>query len=111
MRFWEAFSIAIAMNARGAMGLVVAIVGLSLGILNQQMFSIIVVVAIVTSFMAPLGLRLTMRFVRVTEDEVKRIEAREAKVAFDPDVSAFWYLRRLGQRHRSGAPGSWYRPP
>jgi Kef-type K+ transport system membrane component KefB/nucleotide-binding universal stress UspA family protein len=85
MRFWEAFSIAIAMNARGAMGLVVAIVGLSLGILNQQMFSIIVVVAIVTSFMAPLGLRLSMRFVRMTEDEAKRIEAREAKSAFDPE--------------------------
>jgi Kef-type K+ transport system membrane component KefB/nucleotide-binding universal stress UspA family protein len=84
MRFWEAFSIAIAMNARGAMELVVAIVGLSLGIINQQMFSIIVVVAIVTSFMAPIGLRLSMRFVRMTEDEAQRIEAREAKGAFDP---------------------------
>ncbi len=35
------------MNARGAMELVVATIGLSLGILNQQMFSIIVMVAIV----------------------------------------------------------------
>ena len=60
LRFWESLSIAVAMNARGAMELVVATIGLSLGILNQQMFSIIVVVAIVTSFMAPLGLRLTV---------------------------------------------------
>jgi Kef-type K+ transport system membrane component KefB len=40
MRFWEAVAIAIAMNARGAMELVLATIGLSLGILNQQMFSI-----------------------------------------------------------------------
>jgi nucleotide-binding universal stress UspA family protein len=78
-------SIAVAMNARGAMGLVLATVGLSLGILNQQMFSIIVVVAVVTSFMAPLGLRLTMRKVRMTEEEARRIEAAEAKGAFDPE--------------------------
>jgi Kef-type K+ transport system membrane component KefB len=42
LRFWEATSIAVAMNARGAMELVVATIGLSLGILNETMFSIIV---------------------------------------------------------------------
>lgn len=85
MRFWEAASIAVAMNARGAMELVVATIGLSLGILNQAMFSIIVVVAIATSFMAPIGLRLTMRRVRMTEDEARRIVASESKGAFDPE--------------------------
>jgi len=84
MRFWEALAIAIAMNARGAMELVLATIGLSLGILNQQMFSIIVMVAIVTSFMAPLGLRLVMRLVRMTDDEAKRINAEQFKGAFDP---------------------------
>jgi nucleotide-binding universal stress UspA family protein len=67
------------------MELVVATIGLSLGILNQQMFSIIVVVAIATTFLAPLGLRLSMRFVRVTEDEAKRISQRATKGAFDPE--------------------------
>ncbi|MBI4509704.1 MAG: cation:proton antiporter [Deltaproteobacteria bacterium] len=84
MRFWEAMSIAVAMNARGAMELVVASIGLSLGILNQQAFSMIVVVAVVTSFMAPLALRLTMRRVRMTEEEAKRIAAQESKGVFDP---------------------------
>lgn len=84
MRFWEAMSIAVAMNARGAMGLVVATIGLSLGILTQQMFSIIVVVAIVTSFMAPLGLRLTMRLVRMTQEEAKRILTEQSRGVFDP---------------------------
>ncbi len=84
LRFWEGLSIAVAMNARGAMELVVATIGLSLGILNQQMFSIIVVVAVVTSFMAPLGLRLTMRKVRMTDEENRRILAEETKGVFDP---------------------------
>ena len=34
LRFWEAASIAVAMNARGAMEIVVATIGLSLGILT-----------------------------------------------------------------------------
>ena len=84
LRFWEATSIAVAMNARGAMELVVATIGLSLGILNDAMFSIIVLVAVVTSFMAPIALRLTMRMVRITEDEQKRIELEQARGVFDP---------------------------
>jgi len=77
-RFWEAASLAVAMNARGAMGIVAATIGLGLGILDQQMFSIIVMMAIVTSFMAPLGLRLTMPRVRLTADEQQRIDASQA---------------------------------
>jgi Kef-type K+ transport system membrane component KefB/nucleotide-binding universal stress UspA family protein len=84
LRFWEAASIAVAMNARGAMEIVVATIGLSLGILTPQMFSIIVMVAIVTSFLAPIGLRLTMPRVRMTEDEARRILASESTGAFDP---------------------------
>jgi Kef-type K+ transport system membrane component KefB len=82
--FWESLSIAVAMNARGAMELVVATIGLSLGILNPQMFSIIVVVAVVTSFMAPLGLRLTVPKVRLTEEEQARMLAEGSKGVFDP---------------------------
>ncbi|HMJ12035.1 MAG TPA: cation:proton antiporter [Polyangiaceae bacterium] len=84
MSFWEALSIAVAMNARGAMELVVATIGLSLGILNQQMFSIIVMVAIGTSFMAPVGLRLIMRRVRMTHEEAQRILFEESRGVFDP---------------------------
>lgn len=84
LRFWEAASIAVAMNARGAMEIVVATIGLSLGILTPQMFSIIVMVAIVTSFLAPVGLRLTMPRVRMTEDEARRILLSESTGAFDP---------------------------
>jgi Kef-type K+ transport system membrane component KefB/nucleotide-binding universal stress UspA family protein len=84
LSFWESMSIAVAMNARGAMELVVASIGLSLGILNEQMFSIIVVVAIATSFMAPVLLRMTMRLVRVTRDEELRMLEEQSRGVFNP---------------------------
>jgi Kef-type K+ transport system membrane component KefB/nucleotide-binding universal stress UspA family protein len=83
LRFWEAASLAVAMNARGAMGIVAATIGLGLGILGPQMFSIIVMMAIVTSFMAPIGLRLTMPRVRMTADEQQRIQAAASKGFID----------------------------
>ncbi|HEY4185629.1 MAG TPA: cation:proton antiporter [Polyangia bacterium] len=85
LRFWEAASLAVAMNARGAMGIVAATIGLGLGILGTQMFSIIVMMAIVTSFMAPIGLRLTVPRVRITDDERQRITAAGAKGMLDPE--------------------------
>ncbi|HYU16572.1 MAG TPA: cation:proton antiporter, partial [Candidatus Acidoferrum sp.] len=102
LRFWEGLSIAVAMNARGAMELVVATIGLSLGILNQEMFSIIVLVAIATSFAAPLGLRLTMRKVRMTAEESLRMEAEASKGAFDP-LRVRVLLPSAGG-HRAGPP-------
>ena len=105
LRFWEAASIAVAMNARGAMGIVVATIGLSLGILTQQMFSIIVMMAIVTSFLAPIGLRLTMPRVRMTEEEARRILASESTGAFDPEhvrvlLATGGRTERAGRRRR-----------
>jgi len=85
LRFWEAASLAVAMNARGAMGIVAATIGLGLGILGTQMFSIIVMMAIVTSFMAPIGLRLTVPRVRMTDDERQRITASRSMGMLNPE--------------------------
>ena len=83
MTFWESVSIGVAMNARGAMELVVALLGLTLGILNPAMYAIIVVMAVITSFMAPLGLRLTLRRVKMTAEEEARILSESQKGLFD----------------------------
>jgi len=71
---WESLALGIGMNARGAMGLIVALIGLSLGLLTQEMYSIIVLVAVITSFMAPVFLRAVMRRLPVTEEERRRLE-------------------------------------
>lgn len=104
LRFWEAASIAVAMNARGAMEIVVATIGLSLGILTPQMFAIIVLVAIVTSFLAPLGLRLTMPRVRLTEDEARRMVEAASRGAFDPQRARLLLATAGGANVRAVAP-------
>ena len=76
---WEGLAMGSGMNARGAMEIIVATIGLSLGVLNQQMYSIIVMVAIVTSLMAPPLLRWTLSKVEIGEEEASRLEQEELK--------------------------------
>ena len=71
---WEGVAIGFGMNARGAMELVVALIGLSLGLLTGEMYSTIVLVAVVTSFLAPLLLRSVVGKLPLTEEERRRME-------------------------------------
>ena len=48
---WTALAMGGGMNARGAMEIIIATIGLSLGILSQDIFSIVVLDAMVTSLM------------------------------------------------------------
>ncbi|HKO15681.1 MAG TPA: cation:proton antiporter, partial [Gemmatimonadaceae bacterium] len=74
LRHWEALAVGFGMNARGAMGLVVALIGVSLGLLTQEMYSTIILVAVVTSFMAPLMLRLVIPRLTLTDEERRRLD-------------------------------------
>jgi K+:H+ antiporter len=85
MTFWESFSIGVAMNARGAMELVVALIGLTLGIISPAMFAIIVVMAIATSFLAPIGLRFTLPRVKMTPEEEARLAPESNRGLFNPE--------------------------
>ena len=75
---WESLAVGFGMNARGAMELIVALVGLSLGLLTAEMYATIVMVAVVTSFMAPILLRITVPHIELGEDERRRLRASEA---------------------------------
>jgi len=70
----EALAVAVGMNARGGMGIIVALIGLSLGILTQEMYTIIIMVAIVTSVAAPPALKWSLGKVEFTRGEEERIE-------------------------------------
>ncbi len=74
---WESLALGAGMNARGAMEIIVGTIGLSLGVLNQEMYSIIVMVAIVTSLMAPPLLRWTLSNVAIGTEEAKRLKQEE----------------------------------
>lgn len=75
---WTALAFGSGLNARGAMEIIIATIGLSLGILGQEMFSIIVVMAIATSVMAPLALRFTLARVEPGEEEERRLSREQA---------------------------------
>jgi Kef-type K+ transport system membrane component KefB len=75
---WSALAYGSGLNARGALEIIIATIGLSLGILNQTTFSIIVVMAIVTSLMAPLALRYTIARVDLGAEEQERLRKEAA---------------------------------
>lgn len=72
----EGLALGAALNARGAVGLVVATVGLGAGVLNQASYTIVVLVAMATSMMAPPALRILARRWQGGEEEQERL-ARE----------------------------------
>ena len=76
---WEALSLGAGMNARGAMEIIVATIGYSRGILTAEMYSIILMVAVATSLMAPPLLRWTLGHVEIAGDEKERLEAEERR--------------------------------
>ncbi|MCZ7373258.1 cation:proton antiporter [Micromonospora sp. WMMC250] len=72
MNRWEALALGAGMNARGVIEVIVAMVGLRLGVLSTAAYTIIVLVAIATSLMAPPLLRYAMRRVDYTSEEQLR---------------------------------------
>lgn len=72
---WEALALGAGLNARGVIEVIVATVGVKLGVLNTAAYTIVVLVAIVTSLMAPPILRYAMNRVEQTSEEKLRLEA------------------------------------
>jgi Kef-type K+ transport system membrane component KefB len=69
---WEAVALGSGMNARGVVEVIVALTGLRLGVLTTATYTIVVLVAIVTSLMAPPLLRWAMGHLEQSEDETLR---------------------------------------
>ncbi|MCL6548959.1 MAG: cation:proton antiporter [Alicyclobacillus sp.] len=77
---------AAAMNARGGPGIVLSTVAYSLGIINQEFFAILVLLALVTSWMAGSWLRWVLKTGRrlMPGDENLVIQRAQEEVVFDP---------------------------
>lgn len=74
---WTALSFGSGLNARGAIQIIVATIGLSLGIISKEIFSLIIIMAVVTSIMAPFMLRYTLKKVKPKEEEMERLKLEE----------------------------------
>lgn len=77
----ESFALASGMNARGSTEVVVASIGLSMGALSQNLFTMIVAMAVVTTMAMPPMLRWALSRLPMREEERLRLEkeAFEAK--------------------------------
>jgi K+:H+ antiporter len=73
----EAFAIACGMNARGSTEVIVATIGLSMGALSQNLFTMIVAMAVVTTMAMPPMLRWALARVPMGKGEKERLEREE----------------------------------
>lgn len=80
----ESVALGVGMNARGAMELVLALLGLSAGIISSELYTIIVMMAVITTMMTPPLLRAVTRFIPLSADETERLkrQAQEARSIF-----------------------------
>ncbi|MFC4065298.1 cation:proton antiporter [Actinoplanes subglobosus] len=69
---WEGIALGAGMNARGVVEVVVATTGLRLGVLSVATYTVIVLIAVVTSVMGPPILRWAMSRVEETPAETQR---------------------------------------
>jgi Kef-type K+ transport system membrane component KefB/nucleotide-binding universal stress UspA family protein len=76
-KHWPSIFYATGLNARGSMGVIVASIGLSLGVLTDEIYAVLVLMAVVTSIMAPPGLRYSVRKIEPSEEEIKRLEKEQ----------------------------------
>ncbi|MEX2982318.1 cation:proton antiporter [Streptomyces sp. C36] len=70
---WEGLALGAGMNSRGVVEVIIAMAGLRLGVLGTAEYTMVVLVAVFTSLMAPPLLRLTMGRVARTEEEHLRL--------------------------------------
>lgn len=74
---WEGIAIGSGLNARGALEIIVATIGISVGVLTGTMYTIIVMVAIITSLLAPPLLRSSLANIELSSSEAARLEREE----------------------------------
>lgn len=83
----EGFALACGMNARGSTEVIIATVGLSMGALNQDLFTMIVAVAVITTMAMPPTLRWALSRIPMRKEEKQRLEREEMEAkGFVPNL-------------------------
>jgi Kef-type K+ transport system membrane component KefB/nucleotide-binding universal stress UspA family protein len=75
----ESLALASGMNARGSTEVIIATIGLSMGVLSQNMFTMIVTMAVITTMAMPPMLRAALARVPLGKEEKARLEREEAE--------------------------------
>jgi len=75
----EGFALACGMNARGSTEVIIATVGLTMGALTPNLFTMIVTMAVVTTLAMPPTLRWALSRIPLGKDEKQRLEREEVE--------------------------------
>src|SRR5215469_14788366 len=83
----EGLALACGMNARGSTEVIIATVGLSMGALNQDLFTMIVAMAVITTTAMPPTLRWALNRIPMRKEEKQRLEREEMEArGFVPNL-------------------------
>jgi Kef-type K+ transport system membrane component KefB/nucleotide-binding universal stress UspA family protein len=77
LSFRESLALGTGMNARGSTEVIVATIGLSMGALSQNLFTMIVTMAVITTMAMPPTLRWALLRLPMRKDEKQRLEREE----------------------------------
>jgi Kef-type K+ transport system membrane component KefB/nucleotide-binding universal stress UspA family protein len=73
----QALALGCAMNARGSTEVIIATIGLSMGVLTQNLYTMILTMAVITTMAMPPMLRWALARLPLEEDEQARLESEE----------------------------------
>ena len=94
----EALALGSGLSALGAMGVVVAIIGLNLGVVSETGYTVMVLAAVATSVIAPQLLKLVVRGWDIPDEEAQRLKQEQVK-----ESSEILRSRRILLPTRGGA--------
>lgn len=77
----EALALGSGLSALGAVGIVVAIVGLNLGVVSETGYTVMILAALVTSLIAPQLLKAVVRRWEIPKAEAERLEREELRAS------------------------------
>src|ERR1700687_3469855 len=75
----ESLALATALNARDSTEVIIASIGLSMGALNNRLYTMIVAMAVITTMAMPPSLRWVLARVPMREEEQKRLDKEDAE--------------------------------
>jgi Kef-type K+ transport system membrane component KefB len=75
----ESLALATGLNARGSTEVIIATIGLSMGVLSNPLYTMIVAMAVVTTMIMPPTLRWVLARVPLRDEEARRLEKEDAE--------------------------------
>jgi Kef-type K+ transport system membrane component KefB/nucleotide-binding universal stress UspA family protein len=76
---WESVSIGLGANARGSMGLILAMLGYTLNIISLDMLAVVIFIAVASTALTPPLMKWALAKIQVTDEERQRAEKEERR--------------------------------